>query len=472
MKRSFSFIPRLLITALGVCFLVSPASAQSSYFGPFQPDGNTVLLMHFDGDVQDAATTRTASFRGEISYITNDQLPGGDFDKQLRIHNRYYDQFSYLQFPDHSDYDLKGAWTMQLWFNIFTTGNDHRQDPRLLIKPGEPHYHSNFYVYLFTGEGRFATGYHERSGSASWQQVTTSENTIQPGRWYYLSYIRDTQQSMLVQILHRVDSEGNPELVSFKTKAFDSSAHDPPNTTSNPLFIGRGGATRSQRFDGFMDELRISNSARKSNIPDLVKKIEPGSNHPSSQPIRFVVDHPNLPASIGLDSVALYYRINQQEFKRILMDAENREIYSATISGQQEGTRIDYYIKTWSNYGVNSRTPYNEPGEENYHHLEVGSTTSLDPRANHLPQSIQLEPNYPNPFNPSTTISYTLPKPMEATLSVYTVDGRKIATLVNEHQPAGNHEIRFEPDNLGSGLYLYILKTETQKQVGKMTLIK
>ena len=73
--------------------------------------------------------------------------------------------------------------------------------------------------------------------------------------------------------------------------------------------------------------------------------------------------------------------------------------------------------------------------------------------------------NYPNPFNPFTTIKYQLPNPSEVTLTVYNVIGQVIRTLVDEKQMAGYYSIQWDgKDETGqtvaSGVYLYCLKTK------------
>jgi hypothetical protein len=70
--------------------------------------------------------------------------------------------------------------------------------------------------------------------------------------------------------------------------------------------------------------------------------------------------------------------------------------------------------------------------------------------------------NYPNPFNPSTVISYTLETQGIASvqLKVYDVLGREIKTLVNENQTAGKHEIQFNASDIASGMYFYRLTVE------------
>jgi len=68
----------------------------------------------------------------------------------------------------------------------------------------------------------------------------------------------------------------------------------------------------------------------------------------------------------------------------------------------------------------------------------------------------------PNPFNPSTTIKYELPKTSEVTLSVYDLLGREVIALVNERREAGVHEVKFEASSLASGVYFYGLSVSPE----------
>jgi len=69
--------------------------------------------------------------------------------------------------------------------------------------------------------------------------------------------------------------------------------------------------------------------------------------------------------------------------------------------------------------------------------------------------SFDLSANYPNPFNPSTTISFSIPEKSFVTLNVYDMLGREVAVLVNEELETGNFEKTFEAGNLASGVYIY-----------------
>ncbi len=97
--------------------------------------------------------------------------------------------------------------------------------------------------------------------------------------------------------------------------------------------------------------------------------------------------------------------------------------------------------------------------------------TTIDKELNSI-GDFSLSNNYPNPFNPSTTIKYQLPEPGLVTIKVYDVLGNEIATLVNEEKPAGNFEIEFDGTGLPSGIYFYRLQTESYAETKKMVLLK
>ena len=83
-----------------------------------------------------------------------------------------------------------------------------------------------------------------------------------------------------------------------------------------------------------------------------------------------------------------------------------------------------------------------------------------------------LEANYPNPFNPVTTIRYGLPQSANVRLEVYNTLGQRVAVLVDEEREAGWHEITFHGGNLASGVYLYRLKAADFEQIRPMLLLK
>ena len=76
-------------------------------------------------------------------------------------------------------------------------------------------------------------------------------------------------------------------------------------------------------------------------------------------------------------------------------------------------------------------------------------TESIDPK------NYKLQQNFPNPFNPTTTIKYELPKLSFITLKIYDILGNEIVTLVHDKKAAGTYDIKFDASNLSSGIYFY-----------------
>ncbi len=80
--------------------------------------------------------------------------------------------------------------------------------------------------------------------------------------------------------------------------------------------------------------------------------------------------------------------------------------------------------------------------------------------------------NYPNPFNPTTTISYELSTNGFVSLKVYDALGREVAALVDETQSAGVHSVVFDASRLSSGVYFYRLTAPGINEVKKMLMTK
>jgi hypothetical protein len=83
-----------------------------------------------------------------------------------------------------------------------------------------------------------------------------------------------------------------------------------------------------------------------------------------------------------------------------------------------------------------------------------------------------LYQNYPEPFNPSTTIKYRIPKRGYVTLKVYDILGNEIGTLVNEERPVGTYDVTWNAENHSSGVYFYQMKAGNFIQSRKMILLK
>ena len=112
----------------------------------------------------------------------------------------------------------------------------------------------------------------------------------------------------------------------------------------------------------------------------------------------------------------------------------------------------------------------------------ININSSVNNPTNKNAVAFYLYDNYPNPFNPSTTIRFQIPELSHVTLKVYDVLGKEIVTIVDEEKPAGEYEIEFNAETLtgylsakdgyASGVYLYRLQSGSFVEAKKMMLIK
>lgn len=111
----------------------------------------------------------------------------------------------------------------------------------------------------------------------------------------------------------------------------------------------------------------------------------------------------------------------------------------------------------------------------------IQDVTNIDLEKENISGKFSLLYNYPNPFNPSTVISYQLPARSQVSLKVYDILGREVVTLVNEVQDAGFYNYHFSINNLltekqsyqlSSGVYFYKLQSGENFIVKKMILTK
>ncbi|MDG5766588.1 T9SS type A sorting domain-containing protein [Balneolales bacterium ANBcel1] len=137
----------------------------------------------------------------------------------------------------------------------------------------------------------------------------------------------------------------------------------------------------------------------------------------------------------------------------------NRPLADSWLRGS-ERVYYPYYISQYHNttsdhYPVKAR--FDITGKATVTSAGTGDDT---PPAEH-PGPARLMANYPNPFNPATSIPFRLEEPTRASLTIYSTLGQKVAQPVRDRfHPAGTHTVRFEAGSLPSGLYLYELRTD------------
>lgn len=143
--------------------------------------------------------------------------------------------------------------------------------------------------------------------------------------------------------------------------------------------------------------------------------------------------------------------------------------YFYTDSELPSANKIYYRLKQIDNDGTYAYSK----------ELEVDISSITDIKDENLKYDFVLEQNHPNPFNPSTIISYSVPSSSQVSLKVFNVLGKEVASLVDEIQSAGNYEAIFDASYLNSGVYFYRIKVvsierknEQIYSTKKMMLIK
>ena len=88
------------------------------------------------------------------------------------------------------------------------------------------------------------------------------------------------------------------------------------------------------------------------------------------------------------------------------------------------------------------------------------------------PTQSKLYPNYPNPFNPTTKISFQIAAPTHVTIDIFNTLGQKVMTLVDRRMEAGMHDVVLDAGDMATGVYFYRLTTDTYRETRKLVLVK
>lgn len=379
----------VVVMVIGLC--ASRAFAQLEQVGgPYTVDTNTVLLLHFDGNLTNAAAAQgktaaaaiphSTNIPSKISYISQ-SAPLSGLGQAIRLDNSSINDSTYLTVADTAALDLTGSWTIEAWANIFTFGSgssDYRWVPRVVMKPGDETFYVNVNYWLeMWGDNRlFHAGYH--SMGDVYVSVTSPNNMFTPGQWVHLTFIRDTARSFIACMVH----DQNKNLIGYLTQGFTKG--DAPHTNKQPLHIGWAGSagilnpSTDSWLDGFIDELRVSKVVRNFAGPPVIQSALRLANQPSSAanyPVELTVFPLNAGGSIT--SAMLYYRTDTTSaFSSVSMSAGSNNKYTAAIPAQSGGKMIQYYYKATDNNNMTTMAPVNAEGLKSYYSFGVFTPNS------------------------------------------------------------------------------------------------
>ncbi len=188
----------------------------------------------------------------------------------------------------------------------------------------------------------------------------------------------------------------------------------------------------------------------------------------------------NLTYTTNNDTVNLYWSINDfvdtDSLQSFVIYRDNNEIASVDYMSEADtmftetglaGGEYDYTVAAVYSFGTSDPC------------APVSVLVQIVANGNdeNAPVKTMLTGNYPNPFNPETSIHYSLKNDSRVNITIYNIKGQKVKTLINDHQSAGDHQIIWNGksdagQDVGTGVYFYRMTTGKYTKINKMTLLK
>lgn len=188
----------------------------------------------------------------------------------------------------------------------------------------------------------------------------------------------------------------------------------------------------------------------------------------------------NVSRNIGELSVTLHHRVEEGEFAESQMYYCDGHMYRYGIGGFRPGSKVEYYIEAVDRLGNSTIDPASAPDSIYSFTVTATGIKENDPESM-LPGGFSLSQNFPNPFNPSTSISFNIPgysdRTVRVNLVVYDVRGRLVRELIDSDVVPGSHSALWNGSDekakqVPSGVYLYRLASGHQTSTKKMTLLR
>jgi hypothetical protein len=142
-------------------------------------------------------------------------------------------------------------------------------------------------------------------------------------------------------------------------------------------------------------------------------------------------------------------------------------ISSAYLPVQSSSIQVGQSVTVWANQDQSGNLKAVQVQQ-----IATSVTEVANGSNGNLPVAYELKQNFPNPFNPSTEISFTLAKQEDVNLVVYNIIGQRVALLASGQMNAGSYLVKFNASNLAAGVYLYRLEAGNFVSTKKMILLK
>lgn len=368
---------RKYLAALVALFVMLPGLlfAQNEVGGPYEADENTVLLMNFDNpdnpweNLSEHSDDAEAHGNPEVvDYSARDVL-----GSSLKLDG----EESWLQVLGTMEMDLQDDWSIELWVRV----EQESGAADMLWKPGPEtaFWEGNYWVEM--RDDRVLEGGSHDSEVESFdglRNIMSVPNHVEIGKWYHISYIRDSEANMHYQVVRNEDLD----LEWFVQHEFDFT----PRTQFTDLFIGHNSTDRW--MEGYLDEIRISNVVREEL---LEVKSEPEFESLTAVPNQ--VAEEAAPADIQVDvsatvegvinNVTLHY-LAGNDWEELQMAHAGGNFYQATIPEQDPLTIVKYYVSAVTDDDIRDVYPWNAEADDYVEYymyaVETPETAVLDIR--------------------------------------------------------------------------------------------
>ncbi|HID93439.1 MAG TPA: T9SS type A sorting domain-containing protein [bacterium (Candidatus Stahlbacteria)] len=310
--------------------------------GPYEPDEHTVLLMHFNGDLSDTSGV-TAGGTGHGNYAFIPSMEG--FGQCIYFDNNEISDSSCVTVPDTAPLDLTGSYTVEAWFYILTNDQNFNQFPRIVAKSGGPSegdwWRAAFWMYV-QPPAEIRSGCRvEGVGWHGFRDLRFDPALFETGKWYHLMFVFDTTYWEIRSYLH----DENDSLLAMLTMEINDPKLEPPATTDGDLTIGYGGFYNNYQndswFDGFIDEVRISNCVRTIPLPPIISHAtDYGNTYDNVGPYAIMAE---IRDESAVAKALIKYNTGTG-WQEVEMSTAAGDTFIGYIPGQPKGTSIKYYI--------------------------------------------------------------------------------------------------------------------------------
>ena len=249
-----------------------------------------------------------------------------------------------------------------------------------------------------------------------------------------------------------------------------------------------GGSLREEYQLFYIEELVPFIDSSYNTITEAVSRLVLGASLGGNISSLISYNNPQVFANCGIHSGALW--VNNNEASNLIINGALKDIKWSSIWGSYEGgitsdmrlLRDELIAKGYEldwlelpeghSWGL-----WRASLDRMLEYFFPSTIAEVENDETHLPESFYLQQNFPNPFNSTTKIKFSIPlvdkfNQVFVQLKVYDVLGNQVAVLINEEKPAGNYDVIFSDSELISGIYFYTLKAGQFNETKKMTLVR